>query len=43
MWEWAKQQAEAEAKGQKVGRRMFIPIVNLYRDYPELEHALVGR
>jgi 8-oxo-dGTP diphosphatase len=43
MWDWAKQQADAEASGRRVERKMFLPIVNLYRDFPELEHALEGR
>lgn len=40
MWNWAKQQAEAEASGQVVKKRMFRPLVNLHRDHPEMEHCL---
>ncbi|KAF2791029.1 hypothetical protein K505DRAFT_327167 [Melanomma pulvis-pyrius CBS 109.77] len=43
MWQWAEQHAEAEASGQEVKRRMFLPVVNLYREYPELEHCLEGK
>jgi 8-oxo-dGTP diphosphatase len=43
MWQWSKEQAEAEAKGEEVKKRMFLPLVNLYRDYPEMEHALGDR
>ncbi|KAH7120796.1 NUDIX hydrolase domain-like protein [Dendryphion nanum] len=40
MWAWAKAQAEAEDSGREVQKKMFMPLVNLYRDYPELEYAL---
>ncbi|KAF2714213.1 7,8-dihydro-8-oxoguanine triphosphatase NUDT15 [Pleomassaria siparia CBS 279.74] len=40
MWEWARQQNEAEKSGAEVGKKLFLPIVNLYRDYPELEYCL---
>lgn len=40
MWKWAKEQADAEAAGKEVKKQMFLPLVNLYRDYPEMEHAL---
>ncbi|KAF2877376.1 NUDIX hydrolase domain-like protein [Massariosphaeria phaeospora] len=43
MWEWAKQQAEAEAAKKEVTKKMFLPLVNLYREYPELEYCLEGR
>lgn len=43
MWEWSKQQAEAEREGRVVERRMFRPLVNLYLSYPELENCLDGR
>ncbi|KAI8931234.1 hypothetical protein NX059_011582 [Plenodomus lindquistii] len=43
MWAWAKEQAEAEDAGRQVGRKMFLPLVNLWREYPELEHVLDGR
>lgn len=42
MWDWAKKQCEAEATGGKVEKKMFLPLVNLYREYPELEHCLHG-
>lgn len=40
MWSWAKEQAVAESAGKEVQRKMFLPLVNLYRDYPEFEHCL---
>ncbi|PVH94275.1 hypothetical protein DM02DRAFT_618752 [Periconia macrospinosa] len=40
MWQWSKEQAEAEAAGRKVDKHMFLPLVNLYRDYPAMEHSL---
>ena len=40
MWGWAKAQADAEAAKLEVKKPMFLPLVNLYRDYPELEHAI---
>ncbi|KAF2180614.1 hypothetical protein K469DRAFT_714615 [Zopfia rhizophila CBS 207.26] len=40
LWNWAKAQAEAEREGSEVKAKMFLPIVNLYRDYPDLEHCL---
>ncbi|KAF2113292.1 nudix hydrolase 1 [Lophiotrema nucula] len=43
MWDWSKQQAEAERDGKAVTKRMFRPLVNLYLDYPGLENALVAR
>jgi 8-oxo-dGTP diphosphatase len=42
MWAWAGDQAEAEAGGGEVKKQMFLPLVNLYREYPELKHALKG-
>jgi 8-oxo-dGTP diphosphatase len=39
MWSWAGEQAEAEKEGREVKKRLFLPLVNLWRDYPEL----VGR
>jgi 8-oxo-dGTP diphosphatase len=42
MWQWAKEQAEAEAGAKEVKKQMFLPLVNLYRDYPEMEHSLRG-
>jgi 8-oxo-dGTP diphosphatase len=43
MWEWAKRQAEAEKEGEEVGKRVFRPLVNLYLNYPEMEHCLERR
>jgi 8-oxo-dGTP diphosphatase len=43
MWTWAGEQAEAEKEGKEVKRRMFLPLVNLWREYPELKDTLVGR
>ncbi|KAJ4360245.1 uncharacterized protein N0V89_000805 [Didymosphaeria variabile] len=40
MWFWAKEQAEAEAGGGKAGKEMFLPLVNLYREYPDMERCL---
>lgn len=42
MWAWSKAQALAEDAGKPVDRKMFLPLVNLYREYPELENHLVG-
>jgi 8-oxo-dGTP diphosphatase len=35
-----KGQAEAENEGREVERKMFLPLVNLYKEYPEMEHFL---
>ncbi|KAH7549156.1 glycoside hydrolase family 26 protein [Bipolaris maydis] len=43
MWAWAGEQAAAEKEGREVKRKMFLPLVNLWRDYPELEFALGGK
>ena len=40
MWAWAGEQARAEDEGREVQTKMFLPLVNLWREYPELEHAL---
>lgn len=41
MWSWAKGQAEAEAQKATVTKnRLFLPIVNLYRQYPSVEKSL---
>jgi 8-oxo-dGTP diphosphatase len=42
LWRWAKEQAEAEAGGVEVRKQLFLPLVNLYRDYPDMEHSLQG-
>ena len=38
-----KEQAIAEGEGRKVQKKMFLPLVNLWREYPEMRDALVGR
>ncbi|KAF1832665.1 hypothetical protein BDW02DRAFT_631822 [Decorospora gaudefroyi] len=47
MWAWAGEQAEAEKLGRDVGagggKKLFLPLVNLWREYPEMENVLVGR
>ena len=43
MWTWAGEQAKAEKEGREVNKQMFLPLVNLWREYPELENALDGR
>ncbi|KAF2636762.1 hypothetical protein P280DRAFT_434329 [Massarina eburnea CBS 473.64] len=40
MWQWSREQAEAEAEGKEVKKNMFLPLVNLYREYPEMERCL---
>ncbi|KAF2201477.1 nudix domain-containing protein [Delitschia confertaspora ATCC 74209] len=43
IWKWAQTQAEAERNGKRVEdleRKVFLPIVNLVRQYPELENSL---
>ena len=43
MWAWAKAQAVAEDEGMTTEKQMFLPLVNLRREYPELEHCLDAR
>lgn len=43
MWAWAKEQAQAEDEGREVRKKMFLPLVNLWREYPEMERCLEGR
>ena len=43
MWAWCGEQAAAEEKGIESGKKMFLPLVNLRREYPELRDALDGR
>ncbi|KAF1948491.1 hypothetical protein CC80DRAFT_498088 [Byssothecium circinans] len=43
MWQWSKEQADTEAKGPEAEKKMFLPLVNLYRDYPEMEFCLKDR
>ncbi|KAF1361115.1 hypothetical protein EJ07DRAFT_113370 [Lizonia empirigonia] len=43
MWTWAGEQAKAEDEGREVKKQLFLPLVNLWREYPEMENALVGR
>ncbi|KAJ4292093.1 hypothetical protein N0V90_009992 [Kalmusia sp. IMI 367209] len=40
MWQWTREQVEAEAAGKQVKKYMFLPLVNLYRECPEMEHCL---
>jgi 8-oxo-dGTP diphosphatase len=40
MWAWALDQGRAEDEGREVQKRMFLPLVNLVRTYPELEGVL---
>jgi 8-oxo-dGTP diphosphatase len=40
MWQWAGEQARAEEQGKVPERKLFLPLVNLYRTRPELETAL---
>jgi 8-oxo-dGTP diphosphatase len=43
MWTWAGEQAEAEKEGRESERKLFLPLVNLWREYPEMATALEGR
>ncbi|KAJ4333894.1 hypothetical protein N0V87_007264 [Didymella glomerata] len=43
MWAWAGEQAEAEKNGTEIKKQMFLPLVNLWRTYPELKDALCER
>jgi 8-oxo-dGTP diphosphatase len=43
MWIWAGEQAKAEQEGKKVQKHLFLPLVNLWREYPEMKDALAGR
>lgn len=43
MWKWAGEQAKAEEEGKLPERKLFLPLVNLWREYPDMENALVGR
>ncbi|CAN9182180.1 unnamed protein product [Alternaria alternata] len=43
MWAWAGEQAKAEKEGKEVQKNLFLPLVNLWREYPEMKDALVGR
>jgi len=43
MWTWAGEQAKAEQEGKEVQKNLFLPLVNLWREYPEMKDALVGR
>ncbi|OAL48003.1 hypothetical protein IQ07DRAFT_110492 [Pyrenochaeta sp. DS3sAY3a] len=40
MWAWAGEQAAAEKAGTEVKKRMFLPLVNLWKEYPEMANAL---
>jgi hypothetical protein len=43
MWAWAGEQAEAEKNATEIKKQMFLPLVNLWRERPELKDALKGR
>jgi 8-oxo-dGTP diphosphatase len=43
MWAWAGEQAKAEEERKEVKKRLFLPLVNLWREYPEMKDALVGQ
>ena len=43
MWAWAGEQAEAEKNGIETKKQMFLPLVNLWRERPELKDALKRR
>jgi 8-oxo-dGTP diphosphatase len=43
MWTWAGEQAKAEQEGKEVQKNLFLPLVNLWREYPEFKDALIGR
>lgn len=40
MWAWAGEQAAAEKAGTEVKIPMFLPLVNLWKEYPEMANAL---
>ncbi|KAF3039804.1 hypothetical protein E8E11_000793 [Didymella keratinophila] len=40
MWAWAGEQAEAEKNGTEIKKQMFLPLVNLWRERPEVKDAL---
>jgi 8-oxo-dGTP diphosphatase len=40
MWAWSAEQAHAEDEGREVQKEMFLPLVNLYREYPEMASCL---
>jgi 8-oxo-dGTP diphosphatase len=43
MWTWSAAQAKAEDEGREVQKKMFLPLVNLYRDYPEMRNCLENK
>jgi 8-oxo-dGTP diphosphatase len=43
MWSWAAAQAEAEDEGREVQKKMFLPLVNLFREYPEMRNCLENK
>lgn len=43
MWAWAGEQVRAEDEGREVEKKMFLPLVNLWRMYPEMETCLMAR
>jgi 8-oxo-dGTP diphosphatase len=40
MWAWAGEQAQAEDEGREAQTKMFLPLVNLFREYPEMKYCL---
>jgi 8-oxo-dGTP diphosphatase len=42
MWEWAGEQARADEEGRVVEKKMFLPLVDLWRTRKEMEKALEG-
>lgn len=38
MWAWAEEQAKAEKEGREVKRQMFLPLVNLSKEHPNLKN-----
>jgi 8-oxo-dGTP diphosphatase len=43
MWDWSGEQARAEDEGKEAGRQMFLPLVNLWREFPDLKDLFVKR
>lgn len=43
MWTWIGEEVQAEKEGKMTERKMFLPLLNLYKEYPELEHALESK
>jgi 8-oxo-dGTP diphosphatase len=43
MWKWAGEQAKAEEEGRILEKKLFLPLVNLWRTRPEMEKVLEGQ